>query len=134
MWGGRPAPRPCRHTGLAHGWFDGPVVASYYWWNDKNSYMEAAFKDDRFIYKDQSRLGQSRSGPGRTAPPRPEGTIFERIPYVTLRKFRALKRGMSYGEVVRLLGREGKLDTRTDGFEGPVIASYHWWNDNNSWC
>ena len=49
---------------------DGPVVASYYWWNDNNSYMEAAFKEDRLIYKDQSRLGQSRTGPGRTAPPR----------------------------------------------------------------
>ncbi|MDE0081675.1 MAG: hypothetical protein OXT72_03380 [Gammaproteobacteria bacterium] len=112
---------------------DGPVVANYYWWNDNKSYMEAAFKDDRLVYKNESRLGQSRSWPDRAAPPRPEGARFERIPYVTLRQFRALERGMSYGEVVRLLGREGKLESRTDGFDGPVVASYHWWNDNDSY-
>ncbi|MDE2753490.1 MAG: hypothetical protein OXI83_13000 [Gemmatimonadota bacterium] len=112
---------------------DGPVVANYYWWNDNKSYMEAAFKDDRLVYKNESRLGQSRSWPDRAAPPRPEGARFERIAYVTLRQFRALERGMSYGEVVRLLGREGKLESRTDGFDGPVVASYHWWNDNDSY-
>ena len=112
---------------------DGPVVASYYWWNDNKSYMEAAFRDDRLVYMNQSRLGQPRTWPGSVVPPRPAGARFERIPYVTLRQFRALERGMSYGEVVRLLGREGTPDSRTDGFDGPVVASYHWWNDNNSY-
>ena len=52
---------------------------------------------------------------------------------VTLRQFRAVEEGMSYGEVVRLLGREGTLDSRTDGSNGPVVASYYWWNDNKSY-
>ena len=112
---------------------DGPVVASYYWWNDNESYMEAAFRDDRLVYKNQSRLGQPRTWPGSVVPPRPAGARFERIPYVTLRQFRALERGMSYGEVVRLLRREGTPDSRTDGFDGPVVVSYHWWNDNKSY-
>ncbi|MDE3261222.1 MAG: hypothetical protein OYL41_04465 [Acidobacteriota bacterium] len=112
---------------------DGPVVASYHWWNDNKSYMEAAFKNDRLVYKNQSRLGQTGTSPDRTAQPRPAGARFERIPYVTLRQFRALKRGMSYGEVARLLGREGTPDSCTDGFDGPVVASYHWWNDNKSY-
>ena len=112
---------------------DGPVISSYYWWNDNKSYVEAAFENDRLVYKNQSRLRQRRSWPGRLAPPRPAGASFERIPYVTLRQFRALERGMSYREVVRRLGREGTPDSRTDGFDGPVTATYHWWNDNKSY-
>ena len=52
---------------------------------------------------------------------------------ITLGQFRAVEEGMSYGEVVQLLDREGTLDSRTDGSDGPVVASYHWWNDNRSY-
>lgn len=112
---------------------DGPVVASYHWWNDNKSYVEAAFENDRLVYKNQSRLRQGRSWPARLAPPRPAGASFERVPYVTLRQFRALERGMSYGKVVRRLGREGTPDSRADGFDSPVVATYYWWNDNKSY-
>ena len=41
--------------------------------------------------------------------------------------------GMTYAEVVELLGREGTLDSRTDGSDDPVVASYYWWNANGSY-
>ena len=52
---------------------------------------------------------------------------------ITAGQFRAVEEGMSCGEVVRLLGREGTLASRTDGSDGPVVASYYWWNDNRSY-
>lgn len=41
--------------------------------------------------------------------------------------------GMTYAEVVELLGREGTLDSRTDGSDDPLVASYYWWNANGSY-
>ena len=52
---------------------------------------------------------------------------------ITLSQFQSVAPGMTYAEVVELLGREGTLDSRTDGSDDPVVASYYWWNANGSY-
>ena len=53
---------------------------------------------------------------------------------ITLRQFHRMEPGMTYDEVVRLLGREGQLRWRADGVDGPVIAKYFWSNADESYA
>lgn len=53
---------------------------------------------------------------------------------ITLRQFHQIEPGMTYEEVVRLLGREGQLRWRADGVDGPVVAKYFWSNADESYA
>ena len=53
---------------------------------------------------------------------------------ITLRQFHRMEPGMTYDEVVRLVGREGQLRWRADGVDGPVVAKYFWSNADESYA
>ena len=52
---------------------------------------------------------------------------------ITLRQFHGMEPGMTYSEVVQLLGREGELRSRTEGLDGPVVEKYSWSNVDESY-
>ena len=53
---------------------------------------------------------------------------------ITLRQFNRMEPGMTYAEVVLLLGREGQLRWRAEGLDGPVVAKYFWSNADESYA
>ena len=60
-----------------------------------------------------------------TPPPKPTATRSEPESGVTLANFQRLKNGMTYSEVVRVIGAEGELLSESE-FAGTTTEMYQW--------